>query len=137
MKVKNKWTIAVDPHSPTSSGASQEQPDPGQFIQLREDTSAETDGQAFPASQVVVLDPDAQCVLSEVSGVERRRNIFNNEGGASLTISLGKWRKASSNQLKIYNFYYKEGTKDIIGGLFIVVKDGELKNGEWGSERSG
>ena len=98
MKVENKSTIAVELHSPTSSGASQDQTEPVQLIQLKEDAPAEIDGQVIPTSEVVVLDPDAQCVLS---GVERNRKNSNNEGGVSPTISLVKQRMISSNKMKI------------------------------------
>ena len=37
MKVEKKSTTAVEFHGPSSSGASQEQPDPGQLIQLKKD----------------------------------------------------------------------------------------------------
>ena len=50
--------------SSASSGASQEQPDPGQLIQLKKDSPAVIDGEVIGTSQAIVLDPDAQCLVS-------------------------------------------------------------------------
>ena len=87
--MENKPTIFV--LSPRSSGAYQEQPDPGQLIQLKKLTPAVTDEEAIPTSQTVVLDTDPQCVLS---GIERSITNFNYEGGM-------KQRMVSSNKTKI------------------------------------
>ena len=78
-------------HCPISSVASQEQQDLGQPIQLKEDAPTVSDGEANQTSQVVVLDPDAQCVLA---GIERNLTNFNNE-------TVVKQRIMSVNKKKI------------------------------------
>ena len=50
--------------SSASSGASQEQLDPGQLIQLKKDSPAVIDGEVIGTSQAIVLDPDAECLVS-------------------------------------------------------------------------
>ena len=99
MKVNenNKSTIAVELHSPTSSGASQEQPDAGQLISIGEVTPADMDGEIIPTSQVVVLDHDAQCVLS---GVDGSRKVSNTDGSLSPT-NIVTQRITSANKVKI------------------------------------
>ena len=87
----NKSTISVELHSPTSSGAYQEQPDLGQLIQLKKLTLAVIDEEAIRTSQTVLLDIDDQCILS---GTERTITNFSNEGGV-------KQRMVSSNKTKI------------------------------------
>ena len=54
----------MEQHSSTSSGASQEQPDPGQLMQIKMYTPAVIDGEVIGTSQVIVLDPDAKCLVS-------------------------------------------------------------------------
>ena len=78
-------------HCPISSVASREQQDLGQPIQLKEDAPTVSDGETNQTSQVVVLDPDAQCVLS---GIERNLTNFNNE-------TVVKQRIMSINKRKI------------------------------------
>ena len=51
-------------HSSTSSGASQEQPDPGELIQLKKDTPAVIYGEVIETSKAIVIDPDSQCLVS-------------------------------------------------------------------------
>ena len=83
--------IAVELHSSTSSGASQEQPDPAQFSRLRKDTPAVIDGEVIGTGQAIVLVPDARCL---VSGTERNITSFNNEESV-------KQRMVSSSKTKI------------------------------------
>ena len=83
--------IVVDLNSSTSSRASQEQPDPGQLIQLKKDTPAVIDGEVIGTSQAIVLVPDARCL---VSGTERNITNLNNEESV-------KQRMVSSSKTKI------------------------------------
>ena len=62
---------------------------PGHLIQLKKLTPAVIDGQVIPTSQTLLLDTDAQCVLS---GVERSKSNFSNKDVAKIVFVIKEWK---------------------------------------------